>query len=145
METPIFIHINHKQIKILFGGIFMLSKDEIKNFQIDPAIKFCYDYILPISQDRVLATHGEEISMITSDGTWICTFDSIQVPTYPDIENPYWDDKEKSYMTNDIYIDNFLIIIQDGLYGIIDYDGEIVVPAVYNKIEFINETEVNLL
>ena len=35
----------------------MLTAEERKNFEINPIIEFCYDFILPISDDRVLATH----------------------------------------------------------------------------------------
>lgn len=118
----------------------------LKEIPVDPMIKLCFDYVLPISNDRVLATHGDEISLITSDGELIVTYDSIELACY-DIENPEWD-VHKDYNGNLVapesiqaYVDGVLIIIEDGKYGLINYDGDIILEPQYNHIGFISQTE----
>ena len=119
----------------------MLSKEELKNYKIDPTIQLCFDYVFPISHDRVLATHGDEISLITESGDLICTYDSIEVPEYNHEDDTILDD-DNHYFNEGRFIDKYLIFKEDGLLGVIDYDGDIVLDAQYKYIRFIDEDNV---
>ena len=122
----------------------MLTKEQRDNFDIDPVIKFCYDYILPITDDRVLATHGAEISLITKSGDMVCTYDSIQVPTYNDPDNCEFNPDYNCDESGRAYVDDFLLIIQDGMYGLIDYDGNIVIDPKYSVLRFVSQDKMEL-
>lgn len=120
----------------------MLTKKEIEKFEMDAAVRFCFDYILPISDNRVLATHGDEISLITKDGEMICTYDSIQVPTYNSSSDFESMDDSVAMKAKPVEVDDYLIIIQDGLYGLIDYDGEIILDPKYSVLRFVGESRL---
>ena len=122
----------------------MLSNEERKNIVIDPIIEFCYDYILPISQDRILATHGGEISLITIDGNMICSYESIEVPEYNSNDDVTFNEKDNCYEAKRVFIDDLLIYRDNGLYGIIDYDGNIVVEAKYKGLRFNDENALEI-
>lgn len=121
----------------------MLTKQEIAAFDIDPVIRFCYDYILPISEDRVLATHGGQISLITKDGEMLCTYDSIEVPTYH--SDKLRVDTNGDYVAEDVFVDDYLLIRENGLWGIIDYDGDIILSPVHNKLGFTGPDSIEYL
>jgi hypothetical protein len=118
----------------------MLTKEEMENINIDGRIYLCYDLLVPISKDRVLATHGDNISLIDINGNMIATYDLIIVPEYLDT-NYMIDDNTAAYTT----IDDYLTVYHGGKVGVIDYDGKIVVPIEYSSIEFSSPTEVNTL
>ena len=128
----------------------MLTIDEIRKFSIDPMIKLCFDYILPISKDRVLATHGREISLIDTDGNMIVTYDSIELASFdkvPDTSETFIKNLDGSIEACESeveYIDDILIFLDDGLYGLMDYDGNIIVEAEYKSIKFISENEIEV-
>lgn len=122
----------------------MLTREEIEKFDIDPAIRFCFDYILPISDDRVLATLGQEISLITKSGDMICTYDSIQIPMYYSSEFEQ-DSESLAYVSKDLPVDDYLIIIDNNLYGLIDYDGNIVLEPEYSILRFISDSKMEIL
>lgn len=119
----------------------LLTDEERKNFEIDPMIKFCFDYILPITKDRLLATHGGSISLADKQGNLIVTFDSIELIHY-DVDPP---DAEITILPNGEiqaprslieYVDDLLKIRQDGLWGLIDMDGNILLEPMYNELIF---------
>lgn len=119
----------------------MLTPEEIKAFEINPVIQFCYDYILPISKDRILATHGLEISLITADGDMLCTHESIEVPFYTlfnDDDTLEYDENthEYIYVGKTVYIEDILIYREDGRYGLMDYNGEVITEAKYAVLKF---------
>ena len=120
----------------------MLTPKEISEFEIDPVIKFCYDFILPISDDRVLATHGAEISLITKAGDLICTYDSIEVPFYDDREDTFYSEDSKSLVSRKKYIEDMLLFKDGEFWGLLDYDGEILADAHYTSIKFVGENEI---
>ena len=122
----------------------MLTREERENFDIDIAIQFCYDYIFPITPNRVLATHGDEISLITKDGEMICTYDSIQVPTYNSPENVIPGDEGTYQQSLANYVDDYLLILQDGMWGLIDYDGEIVLDPKYKILRFVEQDRIEI-
>lgn len=122
------------------GGYKMCDIAKLED--IDPIIQLCYDYILPITSDRLLATHGNSISLIDIAGEIICTYDSIELPSYlekhivdEDTPDEYFDIEKK-------YIRNYLIIRQEGLYGIINLDGGIIVEPKHDTIKFTSPSEV---
>ena len=120
----------------------MLSREERMNLNIDGRIYICYDYIFAISTDRILATHGGSISLITADGDMICTYDSIYVPTYA---NGYHYNPDEGIDEADYeYIDDILIFVDKGKKGLIDYDGNIICEAKYHDIEFNSDSEVEV-
>lgn len=119
----------------------LLTDEERKNFEIDPMIKFCFDYILPITKDRLLATHGGSISLADKQGNLIVTFDSIELIHY-DVDPP---DAEITILSNGEiqaprslveYVDDLLKIKQDGLWGLIDMDGNVLLEPMYNELIF---------
>lgn len=112
----------------------MLTKEERASIEVDGRICLCYDFIFPISRDRILATHGGSISLISFDGIIICTHDSIYVPTYP--INTTHDEKDDVDVAEYEYIDDILIFVDDGKKGVIDYDGEVILEAKYSDITF---------
>ena len=120
----------------------MLTREEIARFEIDPAVRFCFDYILPISDNRVLATLGDEISLITKDGDMICTYDSIEVPTYDSDTELVYSESENCEVAKVEYIDDILLILQDGLWGLIDYDGNVIADPIYRLLRFVSENEL---
>lgn len=125
----------------------MLTDKERAEFEMDPLIKLCFDYIYPITQDRVLATHGGSISLIDKQGIMLATHDSIELGYYdfdPPEEDVSFDEDgnplaQKSVRT---YIDDILIIRDDGLYGLMDLDGEILVEPCYDRLEFAGPDEI---
>lgn len=117
----------------------MLSREEIKNFKIDPMIELCYDYVFPISMDRILATHGGEISLIDNDGEMLCTYDSIEVPMYYDEEYEVKESQDiEEFVGIPKYIDDVLMMLEDGLWGLTDYDGNVIIEPMYKVIHFLN-------
>lgn len=62
----------------------MLTSEESEKLKISDVIYLCYDLLVPISSNRILATHGENISLIDTEGEMICTYDMIMVPTKED-------------------------------------------------------------
>lgn len=120
----------------------MLTKEEMEAFEIDPVIRFCYDYILPISDNRVLATHGEQISLITKDGEMLCTYDSIEVPTYHSDKLSMVDG---DFVAEDIFVDEYLLIKENELWGLINYDGDVIISPVHNKLGFNGPNSIEYL
>lgn len=122
----------------------MITARERKKLQdkLDPKLYMCYDYIFIISEDRVLATHGGNISLITFEAELLFTADIICVPQYPIGVCQY--DDESAPEAELAYVDDLLIYMQDGKEGVIDYDGEIIIEALYTSVEFISEAEVEL-
>ena len=122
----------------------MISKEESEKLEISGVIYLCYDLLVPISSDRILATHGDNISLINTSGEMLCTYDMIIVPTIED-SSLIVDDINNGFETNALYIDEYLIIIHCGKYGLIDYDGNIVIEALYSNIKFNNEGSIEVL
>lgn len=118
----------------------MVSKEELASIDIDGMIYLCYDLLVPISKDRIIATHGENISLIDIKGEMICTYDMIIVPKYPEYEllNEYG---EVPYLD----VEDYLIVHKDGKVGLIDYAGELVIDIEYSNIQFIGEGKVEVL
>lgn len=114
----------------------MLTAEERKNFEINPIIEFCYDFILPISEDRVLATHGDNISLITASGDMLCTYDAIFVPMYDSPTNIHYSEIEKVDVCDGTPVDGILIYISDEKFGLLDYDGNELTGPEYRVIQF---------
>lgn len=123
----------------------MISKEKRKELQelIDPRLRMCYDYILVISESRVLATHGGNISLITINGKMLFTADSIYLPEYPSYV--VYNEAENVLETVYEYVDEYLIYIDNGKKGIINYDGEILTEAKYSEIEFDSVSSIQAL
>lgn len=121
----------------------MLSKEERASLDIDGRIYLCYDYLYAISFDRILATHGGSISLLTIDGELICTYDSIYAPTYPC--STYYDEDEQVDVAVYEFIDDVLIFIEEGKKGIMDYNGDIILEADYSEITFNSNLEAELM
>lgn len=125
-------------------GTGVLTREEREKLKIDAVIELCYDYIFAISEDRILATHGSNISLITIDGEMICTYDSIYAPTYP-TDTIYYDEEEGCDRYVEEFIDDLLVFVENGKHGIMDYDGDIIVEAKYSDITFSSEGTVEIL
>ena len=110
--------------------------------KLDPILYLCYDYILIISDNRVLATHGGSISLISFDANMLFTSDVIYVPQYPVGISQY--DDESAPEADMEYLDDMPIYVKDGKEGVIDYDGNILIEAQYSSIEFISETQMEI-
>lgn len=122
----------------------MLTKEEREKISIDAVIELCYDYIFAISKDRILATHGSSISLITIDGEMICTYDSIYAPTYP-TDTIYYDEEDGCDKYIEEFIDDLLVFNDKGKFGLMDYDGDIILDAEYSAITFNSEGSVAIL
>lgn len=120
----------------------MLTREERENLKVDSIIYLCYDYILAISEDRILATHGQEISLISIDGDIICTFDSIYVPEYPKGVTTGLEGEPIAIME---YVDDILVYVDNGYMGILDYNGMPITGAIYRDITFKSNDEIELL
>ena len=118
----------------------MLTKEEIENLEIDARIYLCYDLLIPISKDRVLATHGDNISLIDINGNMIVTYDLIVIPEY--IDQDYMLDENTAAMTK---VDNYLIVYENGKVGLINYDGDVLLPVEYSSILFKSPTQIETL
>lgn len=131
----------------------MLTPQEIKDYDIDSKVKFCFDYILPISKDRVLATHGGQISLITKTGEMICTYDSIEVPTYDLFSetgsirehSDECDEPVEPDVATEEYVDEYLIILSNGYLGLIDYDGVVILEPEYSILKFNGSESLEVL
>lgn len=121
----------------------MSIHDKLNKLNIDGRLYICYDYILPISDTRLLATHGREISLITIDGRIICTYDSIYPPTFP--AEVYFDENENVYKYREDDMEDILIFVDNGKKGVIDYDGGIILDAEYREISFNANLEAEVL
>ncbi len=123
----------------------MVSKERRKELRdkLDPRLFLCYDYILVISENRILATHGGNISLITFNGNILFTADSIYVPEYP--KNTEYDNSEQVEKAIYDYVDELLIYVMDGKEGLIDYDGNIIVNANYKQIQFLSNDNVEIM
>jgi len=113
----------------------MLTREESEKLKISDVIYLCYDLLVPISSNRILATHGENISLIDTEGEMICTYDMIMVPTKEDTSY-ILDTEDNGFETTALYVDDYLIIMQNGKQGLIDYDGNILIDAIYGEIKF---------
>ena len=120
----------------------MLSKEEIKAFTMDEMIYLCYDYIFPISHNRVLATYGQTISLIDKEGTIICTYESIEVATYRKGES--YDEENDMWVEVREYVEDKLVYLDNGLYGILDYNGNRITEPVYREINFVTENTIEV-
>lgn len=122
----------------------MISKEERERLRdtIDPRIQLCYDYILIISEDRMLATYGGNISLVTFDAELIFTADSIYIPEYP--SGTKIDSDGNLEATYD-FIDDYLIYVDNGKKGLIDYDGGIILQANYTNITFNDKQQAEIL
>lgn len=118
----------------------MISKQEMDELEIDNKLYICYDMLVPISKERILATHGKSISLIDIDGNMIVTYDLIMIPEYPDYDYMI-DENTATYSP----VEDFLLAYQDGKVGVIDYDGNIVVQIEYRSIEFTSKNEIGVL
>ena len=43
------------------------------------------------------------------------------------------------------YVDDYLLVCNSGKFGIIDYDGKVLIPLEHNKIEFSKSDDGNIL
>lgn len=114
------------------------------NRDVSPLISLCYDLLVKIADDRILATHGSKISLITLDGIMICTYDLIMIPTMEDTDYIFneIDNVEESTAKN---IEDYLLIISNGKCGLIDYDGNLVIEPIYRDITFDSKGRAELL
>lgn len=122
----------------------MLKPFERKKYEdkLDARLYICYDYILIISKDRVLATHGGSISLITFNADILFTSDLIYVPQYPIDTIDEGNGEAESAVYE--YVDDLLIYVQDDKEGVIDYNGNIIVEAKYKNIQFIGESQMEI-
>ena len=118
----------------------MLSKEEMQEINIDGRIYLCYDLLVPIRKDRILATHENNISLIDSDGNMISTYDLIIIPEF--IDTDYMIDEDTATMST---VDNYLIVYTGDKAGVIDYEGNIVLPIEYSSIKFSSQTNIETL
>lgn len=139
----------------------MLQKGERQKVDIPPIIFLCYQYIFPLSDKRVLGSNGTQIVLIDIDGYELCKYDTIQVPIYNQVDkNAKYDIQQEEDFDNQLklfsskdyepdcdieYIDEYLLVCDNGKYGVIDYDGNILIPIEYNKIEFSKSDDDNIL
>lgn len=114
---------------------------DINKNDIDPMIRFCYDFVLHISENRILATHGGVISLLDNTGYMICTYDSIELAMYEFPEETYIDeDGIEVGITK--YVENRLLILEDDSWGIMDFDGNVLLEPSYKKISFIDSVNI---
>lgn len=139
----------------------MLQKEERQKVDIPPIIFLCYQYIFPLSDKRVLGSNGTQIVLIDIDGYELCKYDAIQVPIYNQVDkNAKYNIQQEEDFENQLklfsskdyepdcdieYIDEYLLVCDNGKYGVIDYDGNILIPIEYNKIEFSKSDDDNIL
>lgn len=121
----------------------MISKEEREKLEIDGRIYICYDYLFAIEKDRILATHGSSVSLITDTAELLCTFDNIIVPTKPG--DVHYDAEHLEYYSDEDFIQDYLIYMQNGKFGLLDYDGTVVIEAQYSSIEFGADYELYVL
>ena len=139
----------------------MLQKEERQKVDIPPIIFLCYQYIFPLSDKRVLGSNGTQIVLIDIDGYELCKYDTIQVPIYNQVDkNAKYDIQQEEDFENQLklfsskdyepncdieYIDEYLLVCDNCKYSVIDYDGNILIPVEYNKIEFSKSDDDNIL
>lgn len=108
--------------------------------ELDSNLYMCYDLLVQISVDRVLATHGEGVSLISASGEMIVTYDLICIPEYIDEEYMIDDMTAEYSMARDL-----LLAYENNRVGVIDYDGDIVVPIEYSSIVFDSPNSISTL
>lgn len=106
--------------------------------QIDSKLSLVYDLLVPITKTRILATYGNEISLIDEDGMIIVTYDLIYIPTYIGDINMIGEGVTK-------YVEGYLIVVKGSCVGLIDYDGNIVIEVAQRGIEFKSQNDVEIL
>lgn len=113
----------------------MITKEDRQRLRdlIDPRIELCFDYLFIISEDRMLATHGGNISLVTFNGDILTTADSIYIPMYP---TSYNEESSGEIVAVYDYIDDILVYVENGKQGLIDYNGDIILEAKYSEITF---------
>lgn len=139
----------------------MLQKEERQKVEIPPVIFLCYQYIFPLTENRLLGQDGTQIVLIDIDGYEICKYDTIQVPIYNQIDKNAkyeinseedFDQQLKLFSSDDYkpdcsieYIDDYLLVSNSGKFGVIDYDGKVLIPLEYSKIEFNKSDDGNII
>lgn len=122
----------------------MLSREESERVQISEVIYLCYDLLVSISENRILATHGNNISLIDTNGEMICTYDMIIVPTMED-NSFIFETDDHVFETQALYVDDYLIVIHAGKQGLIDYDGNVIIDTIYSEIKFNTNGSIEVL
>lgn len=136
----------------------MLQKEERSKFEIPPIVQLCYTHIVPIRKDRMLATAGPKMVLIDIDGHEIFQYKFIRLAEYSDVEeipkylqsNVQQESEWNSLverLNNDEFIDttNYvddILVFQDGhKYGVVDYDGNIILDLKCFSLEFKRDTD----
>ena len=121
----------------------MLSKEARLSLELDDRLYLCYDYLFAITEHKVLATHGSNMSLITTDGVMLCTYDMIYVPMY--YTNEHYDKDSGMDIADSEYVDAYLVFIKDGKKGVMDYDANIIIEPIYRDIIFDSNEHCELL
>lgn len=132
----------------------MIQGEERQNFEIPPVVLLCYQNIVPIREDRMLATAGPNMVILDKEGTEVFQYKIIRLAEYQDgqeipehIINQIqqkieWDsfvDKlnRGEFQSNGReFVDNLLIISDGKKFGLVDYDGNILLDTKYNQLQF---------
>lgn len=139
----------------------MLQKEERQKVEIPPIIFLCYQYIFPLTEKRLIGQNGTQLVLIDIDGYELCKYDTIQVPIYNQVDKnakyeinskEEFDSQLKMFSSDDYkpdcnieYIDDYLLVSNSGKFGVIDYNGKVLIPLEYNKIEFSKSDDGNII
>lgn len=135
-------------------GNNMLQREERQNFEIPPVVLLCYQNVVPIREDRMLATAGPNMVILDKKGTEVFQYKIIRLAEYQDgqeipehIINQIrqkieWDsfvdklNKGEFQSKDREFVDNLLIISDGKKFGLVDYDGNILLDTKYNQLQF---------
>lgn len=141
----------------------MLQKEERQKFEIPPVVLLCYTHVIPIREDRMLATAGPKMVLLDKDGTEIFQYKIIRLAEYSfeddiplNIINSIksedgWSEFVKKLNNDELYdhetayVENLLIIQDGNKFGVADYDGNILIDAKCFKLQFKRDTDGSII
>lgn len=118
----------------------MLTKDEIEKTELNPLLDVVFDYMIPISKDRILAANNSGMYLMTDNGDIVCFYDMIAIPQYVDL-----DQMKSDYEAEVIDVDTYLLAYSGNKVGIIDYNGEIIYPIEFRDIRFTSPNDIEVM
>lgn len=115
-----------------------LKTGDISNTTVDERVYIAYDNVKPISDTRLIGELDGTKVLLTSTGELLAQYDSILVPDCGELIH------DGTYTINTLDADNvhgILIVQENGLCGVMDYDGNIVLPINHLDIHIVNKTD----
>lgn len=115
------------------GGTKVNTQAETATLSINEAIYIVSDKVIHIDSTRLIANIGDKQSLFSSDGEILATYDGIRMIDYCDAIDDLSSAWDSTYTVLK-YVAGILLVKENSLYGIIDYNGKLVMPIQIRNI-----------